>query len=281
MYADYFFATESGDVKFEFDVELNDGTKVPTLSFNTYIPVMRNVLTTVRGNVLTDGASIEVFINDAFEDEYANVESTSLADSLKEVEECVEATIELTEDVVWATGAGIGSTPWIPEGAKTEVLTVNANGHKITATGAGVGKIRMANGGLLIINDAVIVDESVSYAENSWEYGYLEFGGKLEFNNCEFVNAVMMSGDEATFNNCKFNSHKDNEYAVWVDNGSAYFNACTFEGPRAIKVHEAYGSEVAEVKVNGCTFTNISKKPGMAIGDVCESTTVNLNLSNL
>lgn len=275
LYADYFFATESGDVKFDFDVKLNDGTVVPTLSFNTYIPVKRNVLTTVRGNVLTDGASIDVFINDAFEGEYANVESTtSLADSLEEVMESVEATIELTEDVEWETGAGIGSTPWIPEGAKTQKLTVNANGHKITATGAGVGKIRMANGGLLIINDAVIVDESVSYAENSWECGYLEFGGKLEFNNCEFVNAVMMSGDEATFNNCEFNSHKDNEYAVWVDNGSAYFNACAFEGPRAIKVHEAYGSEVAEVKVNACAFTNIYKKPGMAIGTVNAETTI-------
>ena len=277
LFADYIFGAENDVVIFTLDVTDNSGQEpIPTIVFNTNIPVQRNHLTTIYGPVLTDANNISVKIENAFEGYNTDTEvnTDSFVSVLKDAENSAKATINLTEDVEWVTGAGIGSTPWISEGAKTEVLTVNANGHKITATGAGVGKIRMANGGLLIINDAVIVDKSVSYAENSWEYGYLEFGGKLEFNNCQFVNAVMMSGDEATFNNCAFNSNKDNEYAVWVDNGSAEFNACAFEGPRAIKVHEAYGSEVAEVVVDGCTFTNISKKPGMAIGDVNAETTI-------
>ena len=86
----------------------------------------------------------------------------------------------------------------------------------------------------------------------------------------------MMSGEEATFNKCSFNSHKDSEYGVWVDNGKAYFNECTVTGPRGIKTHEAYGSEVVEIIVDKCAFNNISKKPGMAIGTMNAETAITM-----
>lgn len=282
LFADYFFGAENDRVMFTMDVK--DGiTDIPTVAFNTNIPVQRNHLTTVKGNILTDANTITVEIEEAFAGEYvngSNVDTTkSFADALADAAESVEATIDLTGDVVWSTGAGIGSTPWIPEGAKTQKLTVNANGHKITATGAGVGAIRMANGGYLIINNAVIEDKSVSYAENSWEYGYLEFGGKLEFNNCTFVNAIQLEKANATFIKCSFNSHDDNQYGVWVCGIKAYFNECTFEGPRGLKVHEAYGSEVEEVVVDNTTFNNITKKPGIALGTLNEGTTITIKNS--
>ena len=103
---------------------------------------------------------------------------------------------------------------------------------------------------------------------------YLEFGGNLAFNDCQFVNAIMMESENAAFTNCSFNSNKDNEYAVWINECNTTFNGCTFTGARGLKVHEAYGSEVAEVVVDDCTFANIYKKPGMAIGDVNAETTI-------
>ena len=288
LFTDYILAeAEQTPIHFTMKVYDNaamaDTNLIKETAFTTDIPVQRNYLTTVIGNVLTTATEIEVRIDDNFAGEYIYFDDTetteSFAKALKDAEQCEEAIIDLANDVTWATGAAIGSTPWIPEGAKVKVLTVNANGHKITATGNGVGQIRMANGGKLIINNAIIEDKSVSYAENSWEYGYLEFGGKLEFNECQFVNAVMMSGEEATFNKCSFNSHKDSEYGVWVDNGKAYFNECTVTGPRGIKTHEAYGSEVVEIIVDKCAFNNISKKPGMAIGTMNAETAITIKNS--
>ena len=288
LFTDYILAeAEQTPIHFTMKVYDNaamaDTNLIKETAFTTDIPVQRNYLTTVIGNVLTTATEIEVRIDDNFAGEYIYFDDTetteSFAKALKDAEQCDEAIIDLAHDVTWATGAAIGSTPWIPEGAKTQVLTVNANGHKITATGSGVGQIRMANGGKLIINNAIIEDKSVSYAENSWEYGYLEFGGKLEFNECQFVNAVMMSGEEATFNKCTFNSNKDSEYGVWVDNGKAYFNECTVAGPRGIKTHEAYGSEVVEIIVDKCAFNNISKKPGMAIGTMNAETAITIKNS--
>ena len=284
LFADYFFGAENDRVMFTLDVTDATNLPIPQVVFNTNIPVQRNYLTTVKGNVLTDANNITVEIKDAFEGEYtngSNVDTTeSFSEALKAAEESVEATIDLTGDVVWSTGAGHGSTPWIPEGAKTQKLTVNANGHKITATGSGVGAIRMANGGTLVINNAVIEDKSVSYNEGAWELGYLEFGGKLEFNECEFVNAIQLEEQaNATFNKCSFNSNKAKEYAVWVCGNKAYFNDCVIEGPRGIKMHEAYGSEVEEVVIYNCKFNGISEKPGVAMGDLNAETKVEIKNS--
>ena len=182
--------------------------------------------------------------------------------------------IQLDEDIEWETGSGTGTTPWVDENAKVENLIIDANGATVTATGAGVGSIRMANGGTLTFKNAKIVDESVSYAENSWEFGYLEFAGNLVFENVEFVNAITIDGESAIFKDCTFNSNKDNEYAVWVSNGTASFTRCTFSGARGLKTHEAYGSEVVSITVDNCTFDNLTKKPGMAIGTVNAATTI-------
>ena len=277
LFTDYILATDThSPISFQMTVydDAAHQNPIKTVQFNTNIPVQRNHLTTIIGNVMTANTEFTVTIDDTFEGQYTQTEEDSFASALKDAENSVEATIELTEDIEWVTGAVIGSTPWISETAETEVLTVEANGHKIVATGKGVGAIRMANGGKLIINNATIVDKSVSYAENSWEYGYLEFEGELEFNNCVFVNAVQFDDANVTFNECSFNSNDDNQYAAWICGDKAYFNACAFEGPRAIKVHEDYGSEVEEVVVDGCTFTNIYKKPGIALGTLNADTKV-------
>ena len=279
LFTDYILAKDEQE-SIHFTMTVKDAIKdIKTTNFYTEIPVQRNHLTTIVGNVLTTATEINVTIDDNFAgeneveiDEVATQES--FLQALEDAANKKYAAIELTGDVEWQTGAGQDSTPLIGADAETESLTIYGNGRTFKATGAGVGPIRMANGGKLIFQDVVFVDESVSYAENSWEFGYLEFAGDIEFINCEFKNAVMMSGEEAIFNECSFNSNKDNEYAVWVDNGNAYFTKCAFEGPRAIKVHEAYGSEVGEVVVDESTFTNISKKPGIAMGDLNAATKV-------
>ena len=286
LVTDYILATDTQKA-IQFTMTVNDATgkEIKTTVFNTDIPVQRNYLTTVIGNVLTTATEIKVTIDDNFAGE--KVYSASFDNQLEAAENEEHAVINLDADVMWNTGASHGSTPWISATAVTKTLTINANGHKIIATGDGVGPIRMANGGKLIFNDAIFVDQSVSYNENAWELGYLEMAGNLEFNDCTFENAIMVCGGtannttagNAVFNNCKFNSHKDSEYGVWVSGKNAVFNNSLFEGPRGLKMHEAYGSEIEKVVVNGCTFKELSQKPGIAIGDVNAETTVEIKNS--
>lgn len=207
--------------------------------------------------------------------------NNSLADTLKaiEAEDDEIVMIELDQDVEWVTGAGIGSTPWIGENAKVKTLIVDANGHTITATGDGVGAICMANGGTLTIKNGTVKDESKSYAEDAWEYTYLEFDGNLNFKNVKFSGGIMVEGENAAFTNCTFDTQEDSVYAVWVSNGNASFSGCTFTGTRGLKTHEDYGTEVGTVVVDNCTFRDISKKPGIAIGNLNASTTVSIKNS--
>nr|MBQ4320588.1 InlB B-repeat-containing protein [Clostridia bacterium] len=204
----------------------------------------------------------------------------SLADALTAAAavEKNNVTIELLGDVEWVTGDAHGSTPLIPAESKVGNVTINGNGYTLTATGSGVGSIRAANGSLLTFNDVVVVDESVSYSEGNWELGYLEIAQNLKFVECEFKSAVSYDHDNgqvgaqdvitAEFIDCNFNSNNDNEYAVWVGSGNVSFSGCEFTGSRGIKFHECYGSQLYSAVVDDCTFKDLSKKPGIAIGAI-------------
>ena len=284
LFTDYILASEQQhSVHFTMTVydDYATSSEIKSTTFNTDIPVQRNYLTTVIGNVLTTATEVEVRIDDNFAGEI--VVDADIEDQLEEAAKKKNYVIDLDGDFIWETGAAHGSNPLIPEGAITETLTINGNGHKFIATGNGVGAIRLANGGKLILNDLTVVDQSEYHyekGETAWEFTYLEFAGKTEFNNCVIDNTIAIDGEEAVFNNCTFNdkvtwpSNAGQEYAAWVSNGKAYFNNCSFSGARGIKVHEYYGTEVEEVVVDNCQFNNLSKKPGMAIGTLNAETKI-------
>ena len=66
LFADYFFANNEV-VNFTLDVMEQNGTRIKLNTFNTPIPAQRNYLTTISGNILTDGNNIKVEVKDAFE----------------------------------------------------------------------------------------------------------------------------------------------------------------------------------------------------------------------
>lgn len=296
---------DSDNVKVDVTLVTNFGDVNHTV---TNVPVKENYRTNLLGDFLTTGATFNVVIDEEFqtpdevivnngwsnvngfnyvvngeapEDALAQIlaHANAAANAATKAAEGPVVTIDLSGDVFWATGAGIGSTPLLPVDSPISAVVINGNGNTFTATGAGVGPICLANGGVLTFNNLKIVDKSVSYAENSWEYGYLEMAGVLELIDCEVVNAIMIEGEEATFNGCSFNSNHDNEYAVWVSDGKAYFNGCSFTGARGLKTHEAYGSEVLEIVVDGCWFGPLSKKPGVAIGTMNAATSITIKNS--
>ena len=281
------------------------------------VPVKENFRTNLLGNFLTTGATFNVIVDEEFQKpDYVvsegwthlgnytylvskNAPESSLKDLLASADKAAreaatkaagpEVTIELNGDVYWETDGGHGSSPLLPYDSPISKVIINGNDNTFTATGAGVGSIRLANGALLEFNDVNIVDESVSYAEDAWEFTYLEFAGNLAFNNCTFNSGATfqtesVEGEEvvvlnASFNTCRFITNEDSVYAVWVSDGATSFTGCTFEGTRGLKMHEAYGSEIDEVVIDGCTFGPLSKKPGVAIGDLNAKTAVTIKNS--
>ena len=65
IFSDYFFA-ESDIVKFNLDVYDQNDDLIKSNAFQTDINVQRNYLTTIKGNILTDGKGFQVTIEDTF-----------------------------------------------------------------------------------------------------------------------------------------------------------------------------------------------------------------------
>ena len=65
IFTDYFFANNEV-VKFNLDVKEANGETIKANTFSTDIYVRRNFLTTIQGNILTDGNNINVKVEDAF-----------------------------------------------------------------------------------------------------------------------------------------------------------------------------------------------------------------------
>ena len=198
----------------------------------------------------------------------------------KDEEESVNSiyTITVSEDYVTELGSRVGNTTFEAKDGKTEMHFV----------GDGKGVIQPCAGASLEFVDLTIVDST----SDVWTdlYGtYLRFGGEIKFTNCVFKNSIyLLNNANMTFENCVFESGMTKHYSVWVADGSASFINCTFKGYRGLKINEFddfYKVQVGEqedvetVIVSGCTFDNISEKPGVCLGSFAtnlENTSVSL-----
>ena len=170
-------------------------------------------------------------------------------------------------------------------------LTIDGvNGAILTATGQGVGAIQGAEGTTLVFKNLTIRDASNSAGSTADRRdGYLEFGGKLRFENCTFACAAYLCDDaDAEFIDCSFDSGAENMYAMWISDGSASFKNCEFTGWRAIKLYEGsdnkYTSvqshfDVENIVIDGCFFNGLKKKPGIAI-DVFQGKETSITIKN-
>ena len=67
LFVDYIFAgTEQSPIQFEFSAYDNNNAVINTYAFDTDIPLQRNYLTTIIGNILTTGTDINTSIEDSF-----------------------------------------------------------------------------------------------------------------------------------------------------------------------------------------------------------------------
>lgn len=170
--------------------------------------------------------------------------------------------LKLTENVTLTTnesGATLLSTESTPN------LTLDGNGKTVKITGAVKGAIKAAEGGTLTFQNVKFVDDTTGGVYSD----YLGFGGNLRFENCTFTDNIYLLDDaNASFKSCKIKITAEQRYSVWIADGSASFTSCTFEGTRAIKIHEKDTDDVVEVSVDKCLFNKLSEKPGVVIGEI-------------
>ena len=109
LFTDYFFA-ENDAVSFNLSVNMSDNGEPITRNFNTDIPVNRNHLTTLIGNILTEGDNIEVRIEEGFDGEIEEVYPPASIDPNRVIR--YTATEKVVPYKTDAFGANIISNTW-------------------------------------------------------------------------------------------------------------------------------------------------------------------------
>ena len=308
----YVLAATAKEMKNEVVLTVKDENNAEVNTVNVAnCPVQRNYRTNIIGDLFTMEGKFNIEIDPIYAGDHevdmnatyyeANT-SGALEDIIAQInnDQPAKAIIKVADGVTltWQTGASHGSTPLLDEtNTKTQQLVFEGEGTAtFEAQGAGVGPIRTTNGATIVFNNMTIVDNSVSYAETAWEFGYLEFSGSLKFNNCTIKDAISVEGTtnnnntdvDAEFVGCKFISNTETTtanpkpasmYAVWISGGNSKFTNCEFTGFRGPKIHEAYGSDVSAVYFDGCNFHDLSQKPGLAIGNLDAPTIVSIKNS--
>ena len=128
-----------------------------------------------------------------------------------------------------------------------------------------------------VFKNIIVKDTTVGDDENAWEHGYLEFKN-LTAVNVTFADSIMLSGSNYLMD-CTIKNPVASWYGLWIEGGSTVIKDSTFTGTRAVKIHEANGSDVESVVIDNCIFNTLSEKPGVAIGTLDATTKVTIKNS--
>ena len=284
LFADYLFGTEDGTVMFTLDVTDDSGQEpIPTIVFNTNIPVQRNHLTTIYGPVLTDANNISVEIKDAFDEPenfitYPIEDATTLAKVLTSNEKHINATLGRDIDLpISSLGAQTpGSGEYKLGGEATETINIDLNGHKLNITTTYWSGLGAKNeNALFTIKNGTMTSSQATGTWNSYD---------LSFSNCNYVfeNVVFdkaialcnvgeavtraettIARKSVTMKNVTINETHD-YYAMWI---TAEGQTVNIEGltinslGRGIKIDEQYVDAPAKVtlNINDAKFTTANK----------------------
>ena len=241
LFTDYFFADDSDVVKFVMNVNEANGVLIKSNTFNTDIAVKRNYLTTIQGNILTDGNNVSVTVEDAFEnannttdEPYYQVAVTNAYEYLVAYYEGREM-IALNDIVVtpadvdayWATRSAAAIHPVLNLNGYTvtfvndtdePLLTVaegssfTVNGGSIVVVGDGVG---IENNGTLNITGSeieaedgtAIVNNAIANIEDTnLNKGAVENNGTTNVNGGEVADDAIENTDNAVVGTYVYNA---------------------------------------------------------------------------
>ena len=190
LFTDYFFAEAGEVVKFELDVFDQNGVSIKKNNFNTDIAVNRNYLTTISGNILTDGNNVKVDVQDAFAgDVNFDNDKEEQTITVNTANDFVAAVNSENIDVVVLNG-DIDLDDLLTRADSdltltvSKALTIDLNGKTLSATSTQTGKnydmFFVTNGGDLTVKNGNIV--------------YEHRGENMGWNNCTDIFRVSFSG---------------------------------------------------------------------------------------
>ena len=201
-------------------------------------------------------------------------------------------TITLLKDATYTDAEQYRHAALAEGNTVTKNVIIDGAGHTLTFVGGGVrGFYTESTAAEKVTFQNMTIADNTRYdsqnGNNAWEFAYLEMGEAktcpLEFTNVKFADGISVDGTKTTFTDCEFiadgnakRSTQTAENCIWISNGEVIVNNCTFTGYRAIKLHEAYGTEIGSVVIDGCTFKDLSVKPAVAIGDLNAATSVTI-----
>ena len=198
LFVDYFFANDDV-MKFNLDVMEANDARIKYNDFSTDIFVKRNYLTTIQGNILTDGNNVKVDVEDAFAngstwdpetDEY-DVEIVDVFDTASLKDAIANAT---TDVVINANGAEINLNYGLTQ-------TAIPAGKTVTICNANVVGRSYGNG----VNGTVIFENcTFNNPTGAYSIHFDNGNGDVIFKNCDLYgwNSFGSSLNSVSFENC-------------------------------------------------------------------------------
>ena len=286
LFTDYLFA-EQDVVKFTLSVYEDEAKTKPIKSnfFNTDIPLERNKVTTIKGNILSDGSDIKVDVGDDFENpndpnyEYKTI--SSAAEFYAALNNAGQYIVISNIDIT-SSASETRATRTITEG---KVTTINLNGKTITVTNkTGEPFATVAAGNTLFLEGGNIVlaeGSTASFIKN--DGNVVLSNGTLE-NESNHNTAAVVEGKVIVEENATVNDNNTTEVTnsnwltdVLTNGGTYVFTADMTIEKSPMKVTVAN----APVIIDGNGYTLTCKNSERAIEIPSEATNVNVTIKNL
>ena len=203
LFADYLYVPTSGTAKFEFLINGrdNNGNAIAIrndIVFNTPIPAVRNKLTTIKGDILTNGSNIKVEVDEELPEYVMEIVDVETPEQLQEALENTEVgEIILQEDITLdgslVFGAPATTASTFATRANTDLpgrnITIDGNGKTLKVVKVGTGRVidftKETNGASLTLKNLTI-ENNVSYIERIVNYNT---NGSLTLENVKIINA--------------------------------------------------------------------------------------------
>ena len=268
LFTDYFFAEEGDAVSFILDVfeDAAGQTRIKSNNFNTDIAVNRNYLTTIQGNILTDGNNVKVTIDDAFDGYNNYVDSAALAQEVLD-NAAANTTIYLEPGVDYGTlylrpingGAQTKVVDWIGNNYRFETYSLFENLTIVGAEGATIDAIKIEGGTYYNTDhsqkDLYPVMLSLIELKNVVFDG-VTFTGKGGYDPQGYGNAVNLSGnnikvDGLTFKNCVLKNSENNARLLYKTESTTHVHNYAYNGENFTFTPSLKNITITDCKLNG------------------------------
>lgn len=293
LFTDYLFGTAKGSIQFDMYIGYNDNGSTTTLNFNTEIPVERNYLTTVKGNLLTDDNDFTVTIDESFagyNNDGGNVVTTN--------EELKAALTQDVENIAVVLGANLtyDVAAWDNNkmgGDKTKTITISgventraAEPYTLTFNLTGSDWCNVVANGTLVLKNLNI--NTTGYNTGHWKHTHLNFNCDVEIENV--TSTPIELGGNSVVKNLTINNAYSDTYALWIGTRGQEINIdglvinSADNGNRGIKIaDEDRESKAVTLNIKNAEFNTAKKAAILATTNYGATINVgeNVNIENV